>query len=93
MLLEHSKKLHTEEFPGGLAVKDSMLPLLWLEFDHWPRIFCVLQAQPKKKKKAKQTKQNKTNKKPHRKKFFWIKHPSSLNSSSSRKYSSELKNY
>ena len=35
-----------EEFPGGLGVKDSMLSLLRLRFDSWPRNFCVLQAWP-----------------------------------------------
>ena len=27
------------EFPGGLAVKDSALPLLWFRFNTWPRNF------------------------------------------------------
>ena len=29
------------EFPGGLAVKDSVLSLLWLRFDPWPGNFHV----------------------------------------------------
>ena len=40
-----------EEFPGGLAVKDLALSLLWLGFSLWPGNFGRLQAQPKKKKK------------------------------------------
>ena len=39
------------EFPGGLVVKDSVLSLLWLGLNFWPRNFCRLWAQPKKKKK------------------------------------------
>ena len=31
-----------EEFPGGLAVKDSVLSLLWLRFSLWPRSFRML---------------------------------------------------
>lgn len=31
-------------FPGGLAVQDSALPLLWLQFDLWPRNFHRLRA-------------------------------------------------
>ena len=41
-----------EEFPGGLAVKDLALSLLWLGFSLWPGNFGRLQAQPKKKKKT-----------------------------------------
>ena len=32
-------------------VKDSVLSLLWLGLNFWPRNFCRLWAQPKKKKK------------------------------------------
>ena len=45
-----------QEFPGGLAVKDLVLSLLWLEsllwlgFNPWYRYFCILRVQPKKKK-------------------------------------------
>ena len=30
------------EFPGCLAVKDLALSFLWLEFDPWPKKFCML---------------------------------------------------
>lgn len=30
------------EFPGGRAVKNSALSLLWLQFDPWPGNFCML---------------------------------------------------
>ena len=30
------------EFPGGLAVKDSSLSLLWFRFDPWPGNFRIL---------------------------------------------------
>ena len=36
------------EFPGGLAVRDSVLSLLWLRFNPRPRNFCMLQAQQNK---------------------------------------------
>ena len=26
-----------QDFPGGLVVKDSVLSLWWLRFNHWPR--------------------------------------------------------
>ena len=29
------------EFPGGLAVKDMTLSLLWHRFDPWPVNFCM----------------------------------------------------
>ena len=29
------------EFPGGRAVKNSALSLLWLQFDPWPGNFCM----------------------------------------------------
>ena len=32
------------EFPGGLAIKDLVLPLLSLRFDPWPRNFHMLQG-------------------------------------------------
>ena len=32
------------EFPGGLAVKDLALSLLWRGFDPWPGDFCVPRA-------------------------------------------------
>ena len=38
------------EFPGGPAVKDSALSLLWLRFDPWPGNFRMLRERPKKKK-------------------------------------------
>lgn len=37
------------EFRGGPAVKDSALSLMWLTFDPWPRNYCMLQIQLKKK--------------------------------------------
>ena len=46
-----------KEFPGGLAVKDLALTLLWLRlllwcrFDPWPGNFHMLWVQPQKKKK------------------------------------------
>ena len=40
----------TGEFPGGPAVKDLALSLLWLEFDPWPGNFCVPWVWPKKRK-------------------------------------------
>ena len=39
------------DFPGGLAVKDLALSLLWLRFDPKPGNFHMPQARPKKKKK------------------------------------------
>ena len=41
------------EFPGGLAIKDLVLSLLWLWFDPWLRNFHIPQACQKKKKKKK----------------------------------------
>ena len=35
-------------FPGGLAIKDSVLSLLWLRFEPRPGNFCMLWARPKK---------------------------------------------
>ena len=39
---------NTQEFPGGLMVKDLVLSLLGRRFHPWPGNFCM--AQPKKKK-------------------------------------------
>ena len=56
-----SKDTASEEFPGGLVVKDSVLSLLWLGLDPWPGNFCMLQVQLKKKnKKTKKQKNKKT---------------------------------
>ena len=45
-----------KEFPGGLAVKDSVLSLLWVGFDPWPRNFCTPWVQQSKQTKdAKET--------------------------------------
>ena len=41
------------EFPGGLVVKESVLSLLWLGFDPWPRNFHMVPAGSKKKKERK----------------------------------------
>ena len=30
-----------QEFPGGLAVKDLALSLLWVKFKPWPENFCM----------------------------------------------------
>ena len=38
-------------FPGGLAVKDLALSVLWLRFNPQPGNFFMPQAPPKKKKK------------------------------------------
>ena len=51
MILGKTLKLENEGVPGGLAVKDSALPLLWLGFDSRSWNFCVPWAWPKKKKK------------------------------------------
>ena len=48
-----SPKIPQEEFPGGLAVKDSMLSLLWLGFNPWPRNFYTPWVWEKKIKKLK----------------------------------------
>ena len=45
-LQENKKEV---EFPGGLAVKDSVLSLLWLRFHRWPGNLWMLQAWPKQK--------------------------------------------
>ena len=47
------KKKYHQEFPGGLVVKDSVLSLLWLRFDPWPRNFLMPLMWPKKEKKGK----------------------------------------
>ena len=41
------------EFPGGPAIKNLALSLLWLRLDAWPRKFCILEAPPNIKKKKK----------------------------------------
>ena len=41
------------KFPGGLAVKDLILSLLWLGLDPYPNNFCMLWVQPKKRTKTK----------------------------------------
>ena len=45
-------KIYRQEFPGGLAVKDSTFSLLWRTFSAWPRNFHMPQVWQKKKKKA-----------------------------------------
>ena len=47
------KKPHLLEFPGGLAVKDPVLPLLWWGFHPWPGNFCRPRVRPKKEKRKK----------------------------------------
>ena len=42
------KKKKGSFFPGGIAIKDSVLSLLWLRFNPWSRNFCTPQAGPKK---------------------------------------------
>ena len=42
-------KMEPEEFPGGLAVKDPALSLMWLRFHPWPRNFHRLWVGPPKK--------------------------------------------
>lgn len=37
-----------KEFPGGLAIKDLALSLLWLRCDPWFGNFCMLWAQTRK---------------------------------------------
>ena len=39
------------EFPGGPAVKDLALSLLWLSFNPWPYACCGCHQKKKKKKK------------------------------------------
>ena len=38
---------NTYKFPGGLAVKDPVLSLLWLRFNPWPRDFYMPWVQSK----------------------------------------------
>ena len=52
-LPEQNKKVCKWELPGGLAVKDLALSLLWLRFDLWPSNFHMQQAQPKEKREKK----------------------------------------
>ena len=40
------KRKAGQEFPGGLAIKDSALSLLWLGFNPWPGNFCMPGAHP-----------------------------------------------
>ena len=40
------------EWPGGIAVKNPVLSLLWHGFDPWPGNFCMSWVQQKKEKKA-----------------------------------------
>ena len=44
------RRLEVWEFPGGLAVKDLALSLLWHGFQPGPGNFCMLLVQPKDKK-------------------------------------------
>ena len=48
--------MEEREFPGGLAVKDLALLLLWLGFNPWPRNICVSGALTKEKKKKRKVK-------------------------------------
>ena len=50
-------------FPGGLAVKDLALSLLWHVSDPWPRNFCMQWVQPRKKKEKKEKEGGKEGKK------------------------------
>ena len=56
IIFKKGEKDNSEEFPGGLAVKDLALSflwfrsLLWHRFDTWPGNFHMLCAWPKKKK-------------------------------------------
>ena len=57
--IEHSVIVRcSREFPGGLALKDLALSLLWQELDPWTRelLHAVGSAKKKKKKKKKPTK-------------------------------------
>ena len=67
--IEHSVIVRCiREFPGGLALKDLALSLLWQELDPWTRelLHAVGSAKKKKKKKKKKkpTKGNKTGNSP-----------------------------
>ena len=44
------KKKKKLDLPGGLEVRDSALPLLWLRFNPWPRNFCTPQVMSQKKR-------------------------------------------
>ena len=50
---------HFEEFPGGLAVKDLALSLLWLRFIPWPQECLHATGMAKRKKKKKKRKRKK----------------------------------
>ena len=41
---------HLGEFPGGVAVKDVALSLLWLGFDSWPQELPHTSSEAKKEK-------------------------------------------
>ena len=47
------KNFQNSECPGGLAVKDLVLPLLWLGFNPWPKNFYMHRCDQKKKKNKK----------------------------------------
>ena len=49
MLRVDPKKRRHREFPCGLAVKESILSLLWFGFDPWPKNFPMPWAWGKKK--------------------------------------------
>ena len=61
------KTMFREEFPNGLAVKDSALSLLWHRFNPWPRNFCMPQTglENKTKQKSPQNKKQCSGK-------FWL---------------------
>ena len=44
-----NKKLSILEFPGGLVIKDLMFSLLRFKFSSWPKNFCKLETQKRKK--------------------------------------------
>ena len=53
MTLQSLKSISLLEFPGGLAVKDPALLLLWRRFEPWPGNFCMSQVQTKYKQTKK----------------------------------------
>ena len=46
-LKDNAMEVKRQEFPGGLAVKDLMLSLLWCRFDPWAGNFCMPGLKPK----------------------------------------------
>ena len=50
-IISRNLKKEKKEFPGGLAVKNLALSLLWCGSDLWPENFCMQQAWPKKERK------------------------------------------